>query len=198
MAQDERVKEPAQATAEEQIGRRLANGEYRPAFEQVLEVYSQKIFHLALSLLRDQMLAEDLTQDVLLRIWKGLPGYHGEASVSTWIYTIARNACLTELKRRANRPTVSLSEVGFEANADAIPTLQYHDPEAGTALDVNQLLAQIPDKYRQVVSLFYLEQKSYEQVAALLGLPLGTVKTYLYRGKRELLKLSKERKLVTA
>jgi RNA polymerase sigma-70 factor (ECF subfamily) len=192
------VKEPAQVTVEELIRRRLAGGEYRAAFEQVLEVYSQKIFHLALSLLRDQTLAEDLTQDVLIRIWKGLPGYHGEASMSTWIYTIARNTCRTELKRRANRPTVSLSEASFEANAAAIPTLQYHDPEAGTALDVNQLLAQIPDKYRQVLTLFYLEQKSYEQVAALLGLPLGTVKTLLYRGKRELLKLSKPRSLATA
>ena len=186
------VNEAAQATVEEQIRRRLASGEYRPAFEQVLEAFSQKIFHLALSLMRDETQAEDMAQDILLRIWKGLPGYNGEASLSTWIYTIARNACLTELKKRARRPTISLNEEGFEATMDTIPTLQYQDPESGAAQDLSRLLAQIPDKYRQVIILFYLEQKSYEQVARLLGLPLGTVKTFLYRGKRELLRLGKQ------
>ena len=192
------MNEPAQAPVEEILRRKLANGDYRPAFEQVLELYSQKIFHLALSMLRNETQAEDMTQDILLRIWKGLPGYHGEASLSTWIYAIARNTCLTELKKRAHRPAISLNEPAFETNLDAVPTLQYHDPDSGTALDVNQLLAQIPEKYRQVITLFYLEQKSYEEVAALLGLPLGTVKTFLYRGKKELLKLNARPALATA
>lgn len=189
------MSEPTQRPAEEIIRQRLARGEYRPAFEWVVELYSQKTFHLALGMLRNEAQAEDMAQDILIKIWKALPGYHGGASLSTWIYTIARNTCLTELKKRAARPTVSLSEPGYEENLDAVPALQCNDRDSGVAMDVNQLLAQLPDRYRQVIALFYLEQKSYEEVGALLGLPLGTVKTNLYRGKKELLKLSRHRSL---
>jgi RNA polymerase sigma-70 factor (ECF subfamily) len=173
---------------EEPIHRHLAAGEYREAFEGLMEMYSDKIFHLALSMLRNETQAEDLVQDVLLKIWKALPGYHGGASFSTWIYTITRNTCLTELKKRASRPTVSFQEPAFEATLDGVPSLQCSDPESGSSMDVVQLLERLPEKYRQVVMLFYLEQKSYEEVGALLDLPLGTVKTFLYRGKKELVK----------
>jgi hypothetical protein len=71
--------------------------------------------------------------------------------------------------------------------------LQSSDPESGLETDVRQMLGQLPEKYRQVITLFYLEQKSYEEVAALLGVPLGTVKTFLYRAKKELLKINSPR-----
>ena len=163
----------------------------RDAFELLVERYAQRIFHLALGMLGNETHAQDITQDVLLKVWKGLGGYSGLASLSTWIYTIARNTCLTELKKRSNRTTISLHEPNFEAGLDAEPAFQSRDPDAGAGLDVGALLEQIPDKYRQVLTLFYLEQKSYEEVAALLGLPLGTVKTFLYRAKRELVRLNR-------
>lgn len=186
---------PQQPT-EEDLRERLATGQYREAFEGIVALYSTKVFHLALSMMRNEAQAEDMAQDILLKIWKGLPGYHGGASLSTWIYTIARNTCLTELKKRAARPTVSLQEPDFEAALEAIPALQSADRESGLELDVNQLLGQLSEKYRQVITLFYLEGKSYEETAALLGLPLGTVKTFLYRAKKELLKLSTRPALV--
>ena len=188
----------SQVAGEGLVRQHLARGEYREAFERLLELYSTKIFHLALSMLRNPTQAEDLAQDILLKIWKGLPRYHGGASLSTWIYTIARNTCLTELKKRAGRPTVSLNEPAFEQAADTVSALQASDPESGVSMDVNFLLDQLPEKYRQVVSLYYLEQKSYEEVSKMLGLPLGTVKTFLYRGKRELLKLSSRQTLAAA
>ncbi len=152
-----------------------------------------KVFHLALSLLRNETQAEDLAQEILLRVWKGLPGYHGGASLSTWIYTIARNTCLTELQRQARRPTLSLDAPEMAKALDALPALQSSDPEAGLELDVRAMLDQLPGKHRQVITLFYLEQKSYEETAMLLGLPLGTVKTFLYRAKKELLKIHSRR-----
>ncbi len=178
------------------IRQHLAAGNLREAFERVVELYSSKIFHLALSLLHNDAQAEDMTQDILVRIWKGLPGYHAGASLSTWIYTIARNTCLTELKKRGARPTVSLDAPEFETILDAVPALQTADRQSGIEMDVQHLLGQLPDKYRQVITLFYLEAKSYDEVSALLGLPLGTVKTFLYRAKKELLKLSSRRALV--
>jgi RNA polymerase sigma-70 factor, ECF subfamily len=185
--------DPAQQSAENEIRQRLAAGDFRAAFERLVELFSTRVFHLAFSMMRNETQAEDMTQDILLRIWKGLPGYHGDASLSTWIYTIARNTCLTELKKRSARPTVSLHEPEFEDGMDRLSALQTSDPEAGAGMDVNLLLEQLPEKYRQVISLFYLEQKSYEEVGALLGLPLGTVKTFIFRARQQLLKLSRQR-----
>lgn len=175
---------------DEDIRQRLQTGQYQEAFERLVARYSAKVFHLAFSMLRNETQAEDMAQDILVKIWKGLPGYHGGASLSTWIYAIARNTCLTELKKRAARPTVSLQEPDLEDALEALPALQSAAPEGGLELDVHHLLDQLPEKYRQVITLFYLEQKSYEEVSALLALPLGTVKTFLYRAKKELIKLS--------
>jgi RNA polymerase sigma-70 factor (ECF subfamily) len=186
-----------QQPVDDDIRQCLAAGQYHAAFERLAERYSVKVFHLAYSMIGNETQAEDMTQEALLRVWKGLPGYHGAASLSTWIYTIARNTCLTELKRRARLAPVSLDTPEFAAAIDRIPALQSSDPEFGLEMDVHQMLSQLPEKYRQVITLFYLEQKSYEEVAALLGLPLGTVKTFLYRAKKELLKINSRRALAS-
>ncbi len=185
--------QPPQQSVDEDIRQRLVAGQYREAFERLVARYSVKVFHLAYSMIGNETQAEDLAQEVLLRIWKGLPRYHGGASLSTWIYAIARNTCLTELQRRAQHPTVSMDEPGFAAVIDSVPALQSSDPECGLEMDVRQMLSQLPDKYLQVITLFYLEQKSYGMVAALLGVPLGTVKTFLHRAKKELLKINSRR-----
>lgn len=174
---------------EDDLQQRLEARQYREAFELLVERFKDKVFRLAFSMMRNETQAEDLAQDVFVRIWKALPGYHGGASLSTWIYTITRNTCLTELKKRAIRPTVSLHEPEMEAAADRIASLQSTDGEAGAEMDVEALLAELPEKYRQVIMLFYLDQKAYEEVAAMLGIPLVPVKTLLFRAKKELLKI---------
>jgi len=179
-----------QQPMEDDIRQCLEARQYREAFELLVDRFQHKVFCLAISMVRDEALAQDLAQDVFVKIWKALSGYHGAASLSTWIYTITRNTCLTELKKRATRPTVSLADPAVEEALDAIPAMQTTDRVAGAEQDVQTLLDQLPEKYRQVLTLFYLEQKSYEEVAAMLGIPLGTVKTFLYRAKKELLKMS--------
>jgi len=166
---------------------------YGEAFAPLLERFKDKVFRLAFSILRNETQAEDVTQDVLVKIWKGLPAYHGGASLSTWVYAIARNTCLTELKRRDRHPAVSLQEPEMEAASGWIPALQSADPEPGLEMDVASLLAKLPENYRRVITLFYLEQKAYEEVALMLGLPLGTVKTLLFRAKKELLRIASRR-----
>jgi RNA polymerase sigma-70 factor, ECF subfamily len=164
--------------------------QYGEAFAPLLERYKDKVFRLAFSIMHNETQAGDAAQDVLVKIWKGLPSYHGGASLSTWIYTITRNTCLTELKRRDRHPTVSLQEPEMEAASGWIPALQSADPEAGSEMDVEMLLAQLPENYRRVITLFYLEQKAYEEVSRMLGLPLGTVKTLLFRARKELLRIN--------
>jgi RNA polymerase sigma-70 factor (ECF subfamily) len=175
---------------ETEIRRQLEARRYSEAFDLLVEQLKDKVFRLAFSMLRNETQAEDTTQDVFLKIWKALPGYHGGASLSTWIYTITRNTCLTELKKRSARPTVSLHDPELERATDIIPALQSADRAPGVELDVRTMLAELPEKYRQVITLFYLEQKAYEETAGMLGIPLGTVKTLLFRAKKELLRIA--------
>jgi DNA-directed RNA polymerase specialized sigma24 family protein len=78
----------------------------------------------------------------------------------------------------------------MEAASGWIPSLQFADPEPGTEMDVEFLLASLPENYRRVITLFYLEQKSYEEAAQMLGIPLGTVKTLLFRAKKGMLRIN--------
>jgi RNA polymerase sigma-70 factor (ECF subfamily) len=159
-------------------------------FERIVREFQDKIFRLAFSMLGDRAAAEETAQDVLLRVWKGLPGFRAESSLSTWIYSITRNACLTA-RSRGGLWAVSLDEPAAWREAErrvaaAWPTAP--SPDAAALLD------RLPAKYRQVVALFYMQEKSYEEVACMLGLPVGTVKTYLFRARRSLAEeLARER-----
>jgi len=177
---------------DQDIRQQLAAGDYHNAFEQLLERYKEKVFRLCFSMVRNETQAEDLTQDIFLRVWKALPGYHGAASPSTWIYSIARNCCLSYLRKQKNHPAIFLAEEELERLEEST-AVQRDALQAGVDLDIAWMLGQLPEKYRQVVMLFYLEAKSYEEVGSMLGLPLGTVKTFLYRGKQELLKIAARR-----
>ena len=175
---------------ETDILRMLEARQFNEAFAPLLECFKDRVFRLAFSILRNETHAEDATQEVFLKIWKGLPAYHGGASLSTWIYAITRNTCFTELKRRDRRPTVSLQEPEMEAASGWIPALQCADPEPGSESDVEVLLSKLPENYRRVITLFYLERKAYQEVALMLDIPLGTVKTLLFRAKKELLRIN--------
>ena len=160
---------------EQEIRVHLAARRYGEAFELVVECFQNKVFRLCCSLLFNEALAEDAAQDVFLRVWRALPAYRGESSVSTWIYSIARNTCMTRLRRETARPTVPLAEA-----TQASEERQPGEP------DIRGMIARLPEKYRQVLLLFYFEEKSYEEVAAMLNLPMGTVKTHLHRARKEL------------
>jgi RNA polymerase sigma-70 factor, ECF subfamily len=153
----------------------LARGRYERAFEILLERYKDKVFHLALSFTREASSAEDLAQETFLKLWRVLPRYDGRASVSTWLYTIARNTCLSHLRDERPGRALPVFESGPERGDD------------GTAgIDARRLLAKLPDRDRQLLTLFYMEGRSYEEVAKITGMPLGTVKSYLHRARRML------------
>jgi RNA polymerase sigma-70 factor (ECF subfamily) len=166
----------------------------RALFEELVGSYSDKVFRLACAMLGNEAAAQDATQEVFLKVWKALPRYRGEASGSSWIYTITRNTCLTELQRGRSRSSQSLSEEAVQAEVDRSSLERTAEAAALTPEEVRSLLAELPDQFRAVLTLFYLEQKSYEEVACLLNLPMGTVKTHLYRAKKMLAhRLAQER-----
>ncbi len=148
-------------------------------FESILERFGDKVYRLMLSLLRNEALAEDATQDALMKIWQALDGYDGRASMSTWIYAIARNTALTRIRSEGYRSTVPLDAVAEPAAAGAHGGL-------GEAAELRRQVARLPEEQRTVVELFYFQERSVEDVAEMLGMPAGTVKSHLYRARKTL------------
>ena len=126
-------------------------------------------------------------QNRVAGVWRALPGYGAQAALSTWIYAISRNACLSELRKR--RALVSID--GDEEFDPEVAALSVADADDSATVSVGQLLNRLPERYRQAVTLFYMEDKSYEQTAASLGLPLGTVKALLHRARKRLIDLTR-------
>jgi RNA polymerase sigma-70 factor (ECF subfamily) len=153
------------------------------AIALLLPAFRRKVFGLAYSFLRDRDAAEDVTQDVFIKVWRALPGFDGRASMSTWIYTIARNASLSAL--RARRPQSSLSDPQVMEAVESINPVPSADALADRAA-LLRLVDQLPTKQRQVVMLFYMQAQSHEEVATMLAMPVGTVKTLLHRARAEL------------
>jgi RNA polymerase sigma-70 factor (ECF subfamily) len=183
--------------ADADILERLQAKQYREAFAILLPRYRDKVFRLTFSMLRDRAMAEDTTQDVLLRVWRALPGFAGQSQLSTWIYAIAKNGSLSELRKR--RPTVSIDQNDDDDSYNpAVAALAAPEADDSATVSVGQLLDQLPERYRQAVVLFYMEDKSYEQTAASLGLPLGTVKALLHRARKRLIELNKEAEAAAA
>ncbi|HUK17189.1 MAG TPA: sigma-70 family RNA polymerase sigma factor [Bryobacteraceae bacterium] len=151
-------------------------------FEAIVREYQDRIFRLACSILGDRASAEEAAQEALVRIWKGLPGFRGQSSLSTWIYAITRNTCFTLMGRWGPR-TESLEDPAGRREAERRSAATW---PAAPVPDVMALVDRLPAKYRQVVALFYMQEKSYDEVANMLGLPVGTVKTYLFRARKSM------------
>jgi len=162
---------------------------YRDALKLLTPRYQNKIYRLCVSMLRDAAAADDLTQDVLLKIWRALPGHAAQASLSTWIYAITRNACLSELRRRRTHVCIELDSDRYDPEIAALSAPEHDDT---ATVSVSQVLDQLPERYRQAVTLFYIEDQSYETTARRLGVPLGTVKAMLHRARKRLMTLTAE------
>ena len=174
---------------EDEIRALLLEGRFADAFELATSTYGDRMLGLAISILGDRAEAEDAVQDVMVRIWRALPQFRGDASLSTWVYAITRNRCLTLLKQRRREEPLSLDEPASRQAAENIAAAQPRSTEIWT------LLATLPLQYRQVLTLFYAEEKSYEEIARALDMPLGTVKTHIHRGRKMLASLYAEGRL---
>ena len=168
---------------EDLIRQHLEQGRTREAFDLLVESFQGRIYRLALAIVGNRALAEDAAQEALLRIWKGLAGFRGGSTLSTWIYSIARNASLTALAASRARATSSMEDPAVLAVAEG-----HRSPgaPARAGFDVEAMVGQLRPQYGQVLRLYYMQERSYEEVARMLDLPMGTVKTLLHRAKLEL------------
>lgn len=155
---------------------------YPQAFERLLDRYENKVFRLALTFLRNPARAEEVTQDIFLKLWQALPAYDGRAAPGSWLYAIARNTCLSAARAESYRRTLPL---------DAVREPVARAGGAGD-IEVAQCIDRLSEIQRQVITLFYLEEKRVDEVARMLDLPEGTVKSHLHRARLALAALMKE------
>jgi len=159
------------------------------AFGELVDAYKNLVYGLVHRLVGEPSQADDLAQDVFLRIHRGLPYFRGDARLSTWIYRIVQNVCFEARAKRA--ATASLVTSAYQRDGRAIdpggPDAAFSDLELRDRLE--KAIAQLPDQYRMLIAAHYLEGVQYEALAEALDIPLGTVKTHMYRAKRRLREL---------
>jgi RNA polymerase sigma-70 factor (ECF subfamily) len=154
------------------------------AFQELVDRYKDLVFALLARTVQDRSRAEDLAQEVFLRVHRGLPYFRGEARLSTWIYRIVSNVVAQD-HGRMPPAAVSLDDGSERSKAMPAETdRQFGDLELRDRLE--KAIARLPANYRLLVAAHYLEGVRYEDLAEALQLPLGTVKTQLFRAKQQL------------
>jgi len=157
------------------------------AFAQLVERYAGMVYSLALQRVGAHHDAEDIAQTVFFKAWKALPGYRGEAALSTWLYRLTANASTDFLRQAGRRESpLSLDDPDLPQTPDPAPT----PAEAAQATERHQALAEaldaLPEAARSILLLRELRGLSYEEIAAVLDLPIGTVRSRLARARRAL------------
>lgn len=168
----------------------------RAAFTELVDKYKQPVCNLVCRMLRDATEAEDIAQAVFVQIYRHADRYQAASKFSTWIFTIARNLCLNEIRRRSRHPADSLDATHPEHEDQ--PLQQYEDkksfspPESllqGELEDkIEEALAELPESQRMAIVLCRGDELSYDEIAQVLGCSLSATKSLIHRG-RETLKL---------
>jgi RNA polymerase sigma-70 factor (ECF subfamily) len=186
----ERREEMRQERRDEQIVDRVLAGETRQ-FAELVRRYQDMVFGMAKRFVGSPTDAEDIAQEAFLRVHRGLEGFKGDARFSTWLYRITFNLCADWLRRhrRPGRSAASLDEAGEVEDVRADVERGILDEEQRRS--VRSALEGLDEKYRSVLILLYYQKLSYEQIAAVLDVPLKTVETRLYRA-RKLLRVTLE------
>jgi RNA polymerase sigma-70 factor, ECF subfamily len=163
------------------------------AFEALVEKYKQPVTNLAWRTLGDPDEAEDLAQNVFIQVYRSAARYEASAKFTTWLFTIARNLCLNEIRRRSRHPSEPLEPA---VETDDTPQRQYEDPKTTVppeallqtelAQQIEKALAGLPENQRTAILLFREDDMSYETIAKILGTSLSATKSLIHRGRETL------------
>ncbi|HPD17036.1 MAG TPA: sigma-70 family RNA polymerase sigma factor [Planctomycetota bacterium] len=161
------------------------------AFARIVGKYERAVFAVAYRMTYDAAAAEDLTQEVFLRVWRKLDTFRLGEPLKPWLLRIATRVCINALKKR--RPALMATVGDEESEPIELPSTQPDACETASQAEVaahlERAIAELPDDYRLIVTLRHVEELSYEQIAAALELPLGTVKVRLFRARERLRRL---------
>jgi RNA polymerase sigma-70 factor (ECF subfamily) len=167
-----------------------------PAYRELIRRYERPVFSLIFRMVRDRELAEDLAQETFVKALNAVESYRPEFKFSSWIFKIANNAAIDHLRRRELQ-TLSLEGAPNAVTPEAIEAtaLQLRD-RLETPLEelearelggqIESAIARLRPEYRSCILLRHVEGRAYEEIAEILDLPLGTVKTYIHRARNEL------------
>ncbi len=161
---------------------RLARNGDHHAFRGLVDRYRDLAYEVALRIVRSSEEAEEVAQDAFVRAWRALPGFREEARFSTWLYRIVTRRALDvagSARRRAERSATEL-------DPETLPDRSVAPVRVTDALRLERVLADLTPTRRAVVTLFYLRDCTVDEVAEILEMPAGTVKTHLHRGRNEL------------
>lgn len=155
------------------------------AFAILVQRHQRHVFNLSWRMLQDDEDAGEITQEVFLAAWQGLPAFRGAARFSTWLYRITYHCCLRQLERRQRERSVHavIQAEQILEDKQAEDLLEIRDRQA----IVREQLEQLPTRYRVVLILRHFQEMTYEEMATRLSMPVGTIKTHLFRA-RNLLK----------
>ena len=168
------------------------------AFRELVRRYERPVFSLVFRMVRDRETAEDLAQDAFVKVLNHIDKYSPEFKFSSWLFKIANNVAIDHLRRR-RLDTISMDGSPHASTASEIEATTLNlESEQESALDeleakelgsaIELAIAKLRPEYRACIMLRHVEGRSYEEIAATLDLPLGTVKTYIHRARHELLK----------
>jgi RNA polymerase sigma-70 factor, ECF subfamily len=166
----------------------------RASFAVLVDKYKQPVMNFVYRSLRDEIEAEDVAQNVFLQVYKSRSRYKQTAKFSTWLFTIARNLCLNELRRRSRHPAESIEEA--HAEHEDLPRQQYEDkaqiapPEkllhGELAQKIEEALAELPENQRTAILLCRQDELSYEEISEILDCSLSATKSLIHRGRETL------------
>lgn len=188
---------PDEAVSDERLIEAVANGD-RSAFATLYDRYAPAVFGLALRTLRDREVAEEAVQEIFWRVWQRAKSFDRSRSFAPWLFGIAHNYCIDELRRRRARPQ-SVYEDDEHPILSAIPD-DADVSEAALQTEqrriVGDALQQLPDEQRQALELAYFGGLTQQEIASRLGNPLGTIKTRMRLGLQKLRSILQSQQLV--
>ena len=166
----------------------------REAFTELVGKWQQPLMNFVFGTLRDETESEDVAQNTFVQVWKSRARYERTAKFSTWLFTIARNLCLNEIRRRSRHPAESLEETHGEN--DDLPSRQYEDKKMFLPTDdvlhgelvkkIEEALVKLPENQRAAILLCRQDEVSYEEIADILGCSLSATKSIIHRGRETL------------
>lgn len=163
------------------------------AFEQLIEAYQKKVYNLALRMTGNQEDAADLAQEAFIRVFRSISGFKEQSSFSTWVYRITTNVCLDEIRKRKNRKVISIDEDIHMDDGEMRRQIVSDDPLPDELAEraelrgiVNDAINSLPEDQRIVITLRDLNGLSYEEIAQILDIPGGTVKSRINRARQAL------------
>ena len=179
---------PVSAVSTEQDDAKLVaaskNGN-QDAFAVLVQRHQHRVFNLVYRMLQQYDEANEVTQETFLAAWQGLPSFRGDARFSTWLYRIAYNCCLKQVEQRkrdkALQTAIQAEQQIENANCETRVDAEIDARERQTL--VREQLSTLPTKYRLVLVLRHLQEKTYEEMAEILAMPIGTIKTHLFRAR---------------